>query len=78
MAIHPDASAPTPAALRRVQAESHGRYAGNACDRIVDAPVERRELLRPVAGKPWIHARHDAPVLFESEILILEISAMRP
>ena len=39
---------------------------------IVDAPVKRSELLRPVAGQPWIDMRHHAPILIESEILILQ------
>jgi hypothetical protein len=43
----------------------------------MDMPVKWRELVEPVAGKHWIHARHNAPVLIESEILILQIMKCR-
>jgi len=35
-------------------------------------PVKLRELIRPISGKPWIDVRDEAPVLIESEILILQ------
>ena len=71
MPIHPDGGTPE-AGLRRVEAESHGRYTRNACDRIVDAPVQQRESLCPIAGQPWVDAHDDASVLVKSELLILQ------
>jgi hypothetical protein len=38
----------------------------------MDPPVKRRELVLPVAGKPWFHACHEALFLFESKILSLQ------
>ena len=38
----------------------------------MDPPIKWRELVQAVAGKPWICVRHDAPILIESKILILQ------
>src|SRR5690348_9620457 len=72
MPVYQDAGTPASATLWCVQAESHGSYARNTCNRIADAAVEHRELGRPVSGKPWIDGYQEAPVLFESEVLILQ------
>src|SRR5579872_5470214 len=69
MAVHPNARGPTSAG-RRVQAQSHGGYAGNPDNGIVDAAVEQRQLRGPIAGKPRIDVGHQTTVLRESEILI--------
>ena len=36
----------------------------------MDAAVERRELCCSITGKPWVHGRHEALVLFEAELSI--------
>jgi hypothetical protein len=39
----------------------------------VDAAIKCWELIGPVARQPRIHVDNDAAILFESEILILQL-----
>ena len=38
----------------------------------MDPLIKERELVQAIAGSPWIHVGHDAPILIESKILILQ------
>src|SRR5579871_413290 len=72
MSIHPNSSAPVVASERRVDTERDRIDAGNSGKRIVDALVQRRELLCTVAGQSRLEIHDHAPILIESEILIFQ------